>query len=96
MSEPLLQIRNHHAAASGDPPIVSSDDPNVYIGYFQNAFGEQWVFTFDRATGQAELRGGDIGWNTVHDVKGGTPGNLILRREELAWLQACWSAATGP
>ena len=48
MSEPLLQIRNHHAVGSGDPPIVSGNDGNVYIGYFENTFGEQWIFTFDR------------------------------------------------
>ena len=29
---------------------VAGDDPNVYLGYFENAFGEQWVFSFDRAT----------------------------------------------
>ena len=31
---------------TGDPPIVKSDDPNVYVGC-ENAFGEQWVFSFD-------------------------------------------------
>ena len=57
MSDPLLQIRNHHAAASGDPPIVSSDDPNVYIGYFQNAAPRQnsvgtlfWIAEYSEKT----------------------------------------------
>ena len=49
MSEPLLSIRNHHAPACGDPPIVNSDDPHVYIGYFENEHGEQWIFTCCRA-----------------------------------------------
>jgi hypothetical protein len=40
MSEPLLSIRNHHAPACGDPPIVNSDDPNVYIGYFGDVVAE--------------------------------------------------------
>lgn len=95
MSEPLLRIRNHHSATCGDPPIVGGDDANVYIGYFENAFGEQWIFTFARDTGQAILRGGDIGWNTVNDVNDGQVGELILNADESAWLQACWRAATG-
>ncbi len=96
MSEPLLQIRNHHTVASGDPPIVRGDDPKVYIGYFENALGEQWVFVFHRETGKAELRGGDIGWNTVQEVHEGQVGTLVLRPEEAEWLQACWNAVTGP
>ena len=96
MSEPVLQIHNHHAAACGDPPIVKSDDPNVYVGYFQNAFGEQWIFTFNRTTSEGQLRGGDIGWNTVHDVRDGKVEDLVLGPDELAWLRACWAAATGP
>ena len=96
MSAPLLQSRNHHSLSCGDPPIIKGDDPNVYLGYFQNAFGEQWVFSYDRTTRKAELRGGDIGWNTVHEVRDGKVGELVLGREELAWLQACWKAATGP
>ena len=95
MSEPLLQIRNHHAGGSGDPPIVSGNDPNVYIGYFENAFGEQWIFTFDRTTKKAELRGGDAGWNTVLDVQDGMVAGLILRRDESEWLKACWLAVIG-
>ena len=87
MSDPLLQIRNHHSLACGDPPIVNGDDPNVYLGYFENAFGEQWVFSFDRATRESELRGGDIGWNTVHEVRDGEVGALVLSVDESAWLQ---------
>ena len=34
-----------------------SGDP--YIGYFANRYGEQWIFTLDRATGEVCLRGGD-------------------------------------
>src|SRR5262245_33511329 len=37
MSEPLLSIRNHHAPACGDPPIVRADDTALYVGYFENA-----------------------------------------------------------
>ena len=95
MSEPLLSIRNHHAVACGDPPIIVDDDPDVYIGYFANPFGEQWVFTYHRQTRQANLRGGDVGWNQLHEVRDGTVPGLILGREESMWLAACWSAARG-
>ena len=82
MSEPLLRIRNHHSAACGDPPIVSDEDPDIYIGYFENRYGEQWLFTCHRKTRKVELRGGDIDWNTVHKVENGTVEGLILNAEE--------------
>lgn len=94
MSEPLLRIRNHHAPTCGDPPIVNSDDLDVYIGYFENAFGEQWTFTYSRATKTGVLRGGDIGWNTTMDVHDGVVQGLVLNRAESMWLAACWLAAT--
>ena len=93
MSEPLLRIPNHHAPACGDPPIVSGDGPAVYIGYFGNSYGEQWIFTYDRATQRGELRGGDVGWNEVHAVEKGQVAGLVLAVDEAAWLQACWWAA---
>ena len=95
MSEPLLCIRNHHALASGDPPIVRGDDPNLYIGYFENVHGEQWIFAFDRQLGKGELRGGDVGWNEVFDVSDGTVPGLVLSDAEAQWLRACWHAVTG-
>jgi hypothetical protein len=72
---------------------VAGDDPRVYIGYFENSFGEQWIFTFDRESKRAELRGGDIGWNTTHEVLDGQAKGLALGADELAWLSACWKAA---
>lgn len=94
MSEPLLTIRNHHVPACGDPPIINGHDSDTYIGYFQNRHGEQWIFTFDRRTREAVLRGGDIGWNTAHlNVEGDVEG-LRLNDEERIWLRACWAAAS--
>ncbi len=92
MSEPLLKIQNRHSPECGDPPIVSGDDPDVYVGYFENSYGEQWIFTYDRKTGRAELRGGDVGWNDRFEVQDGTVPDLKLSREESMWLKACWIA----
>ena len=63
------------------------------MGYFENPYGEQWIFTLDRVTGKATLRGGDVGWNTQFDVTNGAVADLILGQEEQLWLRACWSSA---
>jgi hypothetical protein len=55
----MLTIHNRHAAACGIPPAVSTEAADLYIGDFENRHGEQWIFTCDRATGEARLRGGD-------------------------------------
>lgn len=93
MSDTLLKIQNHHTASCGDPPIVDGSAENCYLGYFENPYGEQWIFTMDRGTGKATLQGGDVGWNTKFDVTNGTVADLILGQEEQLWLQACWSSA---
>ena len=72
----------------------ASWSPDLYIGYFANRYGEQWIFTFDRATGGASLRGGGVDGKTAHVVRDGRVDGLILSPEEAAWLQACWSAAS--
>ena len=50
MSEPTLTIHNRQPVACGAPPAVSTEAADLYIGYFENRYGEQWIFTFDRAT----------------------------------------------
>ena len=94
MPDPLLTIRNHHTDAAGTPPLVTDEAAGQYIGYFENPFGEQWIFTYNRRSGRAVLRGGDVGWATEFEVVDGTVAGLILGAEERLWLQACWSAAT--
>jgi hypothetical protein len=92
MSEPMLTIHNHHSTACGIPPTFSTMAANLYIGYFENRHGEQWIFTCNRATREASLRGGDTGWARAHPVRDGRVDGLILTPEETAWLHACWSA----
>jgi hypothetical protein len=94
MSEPLLTIRNHHSPTCGDPPIVSEEDRDTYIGYFENQHGEQWILTCNRTTGEAVLRGGDIGWNTFWPVVNGEVDGVNLSRDEKLWLAAVLCATT--
>jgi hypothetical protein len=94
-AEHILTIYNQHTVQGGTPPSLSNESPALYVGYFENRFGEQWIFTFDRTTREAHLRGGDVDWATVSVVREGRVDGLILGREEAAWLQACWRAATG-
>jgi hypothetical protein len=92
MSEPLLKIRNRHSAACGDPPIIDGAAANHYVGYFENYYGEQWVFTCDRESGRCILHGGDVGWNTEFEIIDGQVGDLILSEDERLWLMACCAA----
>lgn len=96
MSTPLLTIRNNHThtPACGDPPIVSNS-PSCYVGYYENPFGEQWIFTYDRETKAAHLFGGDINWNNRQEVRDGVVQGLMLNEDEAAWLRACWKSAVG-
>jgi hypothetical protein len=91
----VLEVRNHHASEAGTPPRIIDDDPNQYIGYFENRFGEQALFVFNRGTQKAILYFSDAGWETEHAVVDGVAPDLILGEAELQWLRACWLAATG-
>jgi hypothetical protein len=53
---------NNHDPSCGPPPRLRSIDPRLYYGYFENRYGEQFVFTFERATGAGTVSGGDLGW----------------------------------
>ena len=79
----------------GKPPaITNKGNEKHYHGYFENRFGEQWVFTYDSARKVGELRGGDIGWDTVIEVREGKA-DVMLGKAEAAWILACWIATTG-
>jgi hypothetical protein len=94
MSESLLCVSNDHSPSCGHPPTIERT-PHLYVGYFEGACGDQWVFTFNRQTRTAELRGGDVGWDEIHEVQYGHVDHLILPAEEALWLAACWEAAAG-
>jgi hypothetical protein len=67
----VFVAHNNHDPRCGRPPRVrNTDHPGLYHGYFENRYGEQFVFTFDRATGTGTVSGGDLGW--------GDPGSFTL------------------
>ena len=91
MNRPFFMMSNVHAASCGNPPTFSNDQPDYYHGYFENRHGEQWVFTYCRSRKKAELRGGDAGWQRAYEVVDGKAEEVVLDRDELRWLEACWA-----
>ncbi len=60
----VFVARNTHDVRCGSPPrLRNSDNPTLYHGYFENRYGEQFVFTFDQVTGTGTISGGDLGWD---------------------------------
>jgi hypothetical protein len=75
----VFAAHNNHDERCGPPPrLRTTDTPGLYHGYFENRYGEQFVFTYDRATGTGTVSGGDLGWG---DPKSFTLGLLeeVLR-----------------
>jgi hypothetical protein len=94
MDTPFFAMQNRHGDGCGEPPAFRNDAPSRYHGYFENALGEQWVFTYDRATHTGQLSGGDTGWDQPIPVTDGVAIGVLLRPDEIEWLRACWRAAT--
>ena len=64
----LLRLTNHHGVSA---PAVE-ERRGRYIGYFENAFGEQLVFVYDDSEPDATLFHGDVDWEPrrVSDASG--------------------------
>jgi hypothetical protein len=59
----VFVAHNNHDERCGTPPRLRTiDNPGLYYGYFENRYGEQFVFTFDSATKTGTVSGGDLGW----------------------------------
>jgi hypothetical protein len=60
----VFAAHNNHDPRCGPPPrLRNTAAPGLYYGYFENRYGEQFVFTFDGATGTGTIWGGDLGWD---------------------------------
>ena len=60
----VFAAHNTHDEPCGAPPrLRNTANPGLYYSYFENRYGEQFVFTFDRATLTGTVSGGDLGWD---------------------------------
>ena len=89
----VFAARNRHHEPCGRPPGIETAS-EAYCGYYENEWGEQFVFVFDRPTGKALLYGGDIGWGSPVEVTDPQRTPVSLNENERLWLTACWRAAT--
>jgi hypothetical protein len=93
----VFTAENCHDQDCGLPPDITrrKDDP-AYYGYYENDYGEQFIVKIDRSAGVGVVRGGDLGWQTpIEIIDDRVGGGVILGDREVAWLKACWAAATG-
>jgi hypothetical protein len=81
-----VQGPNHHTAACGAPPAVDGDATGTYVGYFENEYGEQAIYTYEHETGEATIRMGDGGWHDAYRVNDGQAEGLLLGKTETIWL----------
>lgn len=88
----VLTVPNHHAEGCGEPPGLIAKDH--YTAYFENQFGEQLIFTYDRAKKEGKLWHGDCGWDAPIEVFAGDAVETVLSNEERAWLKLVWTVAT--
>jgi len=67
----LFQISNHQSEDCGDPPQLPDDlDTGPYWrSYFENKYGEQWLFLYNEETKEAAIHSGDCGWKHKLGVK---------------------------
>ena len=88
----LLRLTNHH----GVRETAIEERRGRYIGYFENAFGEQLVFVYDDSEPDATLfprrrRLGAAPGERCERLA--EVGDLILNGEERAFVCGCWIAA---
>jgi hypothetical protein len=58
------------------------DAPGTSFPYFADEYGEQAIYTYDYATGEATIRMGDAGWHATFRVTDGQPEGLLLGKIE--------------
>ena len=80
----VFAAHNNHTPQCGLPPRVRNiDNPGLYYGYFENRYGEQFVFVFDRARKTGTITGGDLDWG---ETKTFTLGLLEEALRATQWL----------
>jgi hypothetical protein len=81
----VFAAHNNHDPRCGRPPRVRNTyKPELYYGYFENRYGEQFVFTFDRATLTGTVSGGDLGWGDPKTFTLGLLDEALRSTQDLA------------
>ncbi len=81
----VFAAHNTHHERCGTPPrLRNTDNPGLYYGYFENRYSEQFVFTFDRATGIGTISGGDLGWDDPKSFTLGLLAEALRSTRDLA------------
>jgi hypothetical protein len=81
----VFAAHNNHDTRCGSPPrLRNTADPGLYYGYFENRYGEQFIFTFDRATGAGTVWGGDLGWGEPKAFTRGLLHEALRSTQDLA------------
>jgi hypothetical protein len=63
----VFAAQNVHDPSCGRPlRLQTTADPVLYYGYFENRYGEQFVFTFDRTTRASTVWRGALGCAEPH------------------------------
>ncbi len=88
----VLTVPNKHVKSCGEPPELAGG--RNYTAYFENEYGEQLVFQYDRLSHKGTLLHGDMGWDDPREVHKGTILGVILSEEERKWLRLVWDTAT--
>lgn len=88
-TDAFLRVYNVHDESCGIPPPFESG--NGYLSYFENEYGEQWVFAMDRKSDVFFLCGGDIDWKSRQVGEDGLK-DLVLNLPERLWVLACLQA----
>lgn len=87
---PILSIFNRHSDVVRVWNHPHQD--SRYLTYYENRFGEQWVFEYDFDKEEGFLWGGDMGWVEERVEEGKCPGTALDEMEAM-WLFTCWSTA---
>jgi hypothetical protein len=74
----------HHAGCGAPPRMRNTNNLGLYHGYFENRHGEQFVFTFDRATLTGTVSGGDLGWGEPKAFNRGMLDEALRSTQDLA------------
>jgi hypothetical protein len=90
----LCTVKNKHVSDSSIPLFINGSEPGRYYGYFENEYGEQAVFVYNRQTKIGTLWMGDVGWDQPQTVVDGDLPEIVLNETEKVWLRTCWKAAT--